>query len=115
MHPAEVSFIEIGSSDAGTTSGFLGKLLGYSFHAMGEGGEGWFQTPTMKVGLHGKDPTPGFLVFFGVPDLDAAVSGVSGLGGSCAAPTDEPGFGRFCLCADPSGLKFGLHQRPSDQ
>jgi hypothetical protein len=28
----------------------------------------------MKVGMHGNDPTPGFLVFFGVPDLDKAMS-----------------------------------------
>ena len=77
---------------------------------MGNGGEGWFQVPTMKVGLHGNDPSPGFLVFFGVPDVDMARFKVIALGGSAEPPTDEPGFGRFCICADPSGLKFGLHR-----
>lgn len=113
MHP-EISYIEIGSSDAVSTGGFLERLFGCSFNVLGSGGEGWFQTPTMKVGLHGKDPSPGFLVFFGVSDLDAAVSRVSALGGNCEAPTEEPGFGKFCICTDPSGLKFGLHQRSSD-
>ncbi len=48
-------------------------------------------------------------MFFGVPDLDAAIAQVSSLGGKADAPTEEPGFGRFCFCTDPSGLKFGLH------
>src|ERR1700732_2281766 len=24
---------------------------------------------------------------------------------------NEPGFGRFCICRDPHGLRFGIHQR----
>lgn len=110
MQP-DISFIEIGSSDAAGTGRFLGQLLGWPLQPMGNGGEGWFQAPTMKAGLHGNDPSPGFLVFFGVPDVDMARSKVIELGGSAEPPTDEPGFGRFCVCADPSGLKFGLHRR----
>lgn len=75
---------------------------------MGTEGEGWFQTPTIKAGLHGNDPSPGFLVLFGVPDLDIAISKVTVLGGAAERPTVEPSFGRSCICADPSGLKFGL-------
>jgi uncharacterized protein len=73
--------------------------------------EGYFQTPTIKVGIHGEDPSPGFLVFFGVPDLEAAIANVNRLGGSAEGAIEEPGFGRFCLCRDPKGLRFGLHQR----
>jgi hypothetical protein len=108
-----ISYIEIGSSHASETARFLAQLLGWPFQPMGEGGDGWFQTRTMKAGLHNNDPSPGFLVFFGVSDLEAAISKVTALGGSAQAPTDEPGFGRFCICTDPSGLKFGLHQQPS--
>jgi hypothetical protein len=36
------------------------------------------------------------------------------LGGQVEAPTEEPGFGRFCFCKDPSGLKFGLLLLRSD-
>jgi hypothetical protein len=110
MQPA-ISFIEIGSSDAACTGRFLGQQLGWPLQPMGNGGEGWFQAPAMKAGLHGNDPSPGFLVFFGVPDVDMARSKVITLGGSAEPPTDEPGFGRFCICADPTGLKFGLHRR----
>jgi predicted enzyme related to lactoylglutathione lyase len=108
MQP-DISFIEIGSSDAAGTGRFLGQLFGWPLQPMGNVGEGWLQTPTMKAGLHGNDPSPGFLVFFAVPDVEMARSKVIALGGSAEPPTDEPGFGRFCICADPSGLKFGLH------
>jgi predicted enzyme related to lactoylglutathione lyase len=76
--------------------------------------EGWYQTSSIKIGMHGNDPLPGFLVFFGVPDLDKAIAKVVSLGGKAEAPTEEPGFGRFCFCTDPSGLKFGLHLQRSD-
>jgi len=109
----DISFVEIGTSSAGDTSRFLEQLPGWPFHPMGPGGESWFQTPTMKVGMHGNDPTPGFLVFFGVPDLEKAMADVVNLGGSIHAPTEEPGFGLFGMCVDPSGLKFGLHQAPA--
>ncbi len=53
-------------------------------------------------------------MFFRVPDLDAAIARVVSLGGQAEAPTEEPGFGKFCFCTDPSGLKFGLHLLRSD-
>jgi uncharacterized protein len=108
---AEVSFIEIGVSDAAASRAFLEQMFGWEFHPFGQGAEGWFQTPSLKAGLHGGDPNWGFLVFFGVPDLEAAIADVNRLGGAADAPTDEPGFGRFCMCRDPQGLRFGLHQR----
>jgi predicted enzyme related to lactoylglutathione lyase len=108
----DLSFLEIGSSNAASTAAFLQRLLGWTFHPLGAEGEGWFQCPTMKVGLHGNDPSPGFLVFFAVPDLDAAIREVVTFGGTAERPTEEPGFGRFCICTDPSGLKFGLHHQP---
>jgi uncharacterized protein len=108
---AEVSFIEIGVSDAATSRAFLEQMFGWEFHPFGQGAEGWFQAPSLKAGLHGGDPNGGFLVFFSVPDLEAAIADVNRLGGTADAPTDEPGFGRFCMCCDPQGLRFGLHKR----
>jgi len=109
--PSDVSYIEIGASNASQTKLFLEQLFGWDFHPFGQGAEGYFQTPTIKAGIHGDDPSPGFLVFFGVPDLEAAMATVNGLGGSTEGATEEPGFGRFCLCRDPQGLRFGLHQQ----
>ncbi len=108
---AEVSYIEIGVSDASKSKAFLERMFGWDFHSFGDGAEGWYETPPFKIGLHGGDPNWGFLVYFGVPDLEAAVSDVSRLGGTAEKSTEEPGFGRFCICRDPQGLRFGLHQR----
>ena len=108
---AEVSYIEIGVSDVSKSRAFLEQMFGWKFHPFGQGAEGWFQSPSLKVGMHGGDPNWGFLVYFGVPDLEAAIADVNRLGGTAEVPTDEPGFGRFCICRDPQGLRFGLHQR----
>lgn len=112
--PGEVSYLEIGAKDAATSRVFFEQLLGWSFHPMGNDGEGWFQTPSVKAGLHGNDPEPQFLIFFSVPDLMTAVAQVKELGGETDEPgPDEPGFGQFCACRDPQGVRFGLHQLPN--
>ena len=64
----------------------------------------------MKAGVHGGDASQGFLVFFGVADIEAAIADVVRFGGTAEAPMEEPGFGRFCICYDPQGLRFGLHR-----
>ena len=104
-----VSFIEFGAGDAGKAQAFLVQLFGWDFHLMGTGPEGWFQTPSIKAGLHGSDPTPGILVFFNVSVLEEAIAKVRKLGGEAGEPTEEPGFGRFSICRDPQGIRFGLH------
>ena len=107
---AEISYIEIGVSDASKSRMFLEQMFGWKFHPFGQGAEGWFQTPSLKAGIHGGDPNWGFLVYFGVPNLEGAIADVNRLGGAAEVPTNEPGFGRFCICRDPQGLRFGLHQ-----
>jgi len=58
------------------------------FHPFGQGSEGSFQTPSLRAGIHGDDPNQGFLVFFGVPDLEVAIADVIRLGGAAEAPSD---------------------------
>lgn len=73
-------------------------------------GSGWFETPTGKVGLHGND-AGGAVPYFRVENIEAAVAHVRALGGTAEDfIANEPGFGRFCNCTDPQGLRFGLHQ-----
>jgi hypothetical protein len=74
-------------------------------------GGGWLQGPRIRVGVHGSDPGPKIYVFFGVPNLDAAMENVRRAGGHAdTLITDEPNFGRFANCRDPLGIPFGLHQ-----
>ena len=77
---AEVSYIEIGVSDASKSRAFLEQMFGWKFHPFGQGAEGWFQTPSLKAGIHGGDPNWGFLLYFGVPDLEVAIADVNRLG-----------------------------------
>ena len=107
-----VTFLELGTADADVskTQAFFSDIFGWTFNAMPQGG-GWFQAPTMRVGLHPNDTHPQIYVFFEVSDLEQAMNAVSEAGGEAEAPTDEPGFGRFSICRDPQGIPFGLHQR----
>jgi predicted enzyme related to lactoylglutathione lyase len=108
---SEISYIEIGAGDAGRASGFFSALFGWPFHPMGDAGDGWFETPSLKAGLHGNDPDGGIVVYFRVPDLEAAIAKVRELGGEAEDRiADEEGFGRFCNCRGPQGIRFGLHQ-----
>ncbi|EED69067.1 VOC family protein [Comamonas testosteroni] len=111
---SEVSFIEMGSIAPEKTSHFFAALLGWTFHpiaSQASPGGGWFETSTGgKVGLHGNDGA-GAVLYFRVENMESAVAQVRALGGSAEDTiADEPGFGRFCNCADPQGLRFGLHQ-----
>lgn len=109
--PGEPTHFELGVSDAKRAKHFYGHLLGWKFHQMGDGEEGWIETGTVRGGLHENDPHPGIVVYFTVPDLDQALATVKELGGHPGQPSPhEPGFGRFAQCTDNQGTPFGLHQ-----
>ena len=105
------TFMEIGAKKTDGVGAFFSDLFGWKFETMGDGGEGWFETPTMKVGVHGNDPDPGIVPYFKVADIEQAVAKVRELGGSADDNVaDEEGFGKFCNCIGPNGIRFGLHQ-----
>lgn len=111
---SDVTFIEMGSGSAEHSSRFFAGLFGWRFHPIddeGAAGGGWFETPTGRIGLHGNDPQWQMLPYFRVDNMDLAVERVRELGGEAEKRiTNEPGFGRFCHCRDPQGMRFGLHQ-----
>jgi uncharacterized protein len=107
---AAPTYLEIGSSEPSKSAEFFRRVFGWPYHPMGAEG-GWFQGPTLKTGLHGNDPAPQIYVYFSVADLVSAIEQVRAAGGQADEPgPDEPGFGRFCNCKDPTGIAFGLHQ-----
>ena len=105
--PGQVSYLEIGSADAAATRAFFGTVFGWPCND-----DAWFQTPALKAGVHGEDPSPQIYVYFNVSDIEAAAARVRSAGGEAEEPTDEPGFGRFVNCRDPGGIRFGLHRTP---
>ncbi|MCG8444928.1 MAG: hypothetical protein MI753_04335 [Hyphomicrobiales bacterium] len=48
-----------------------------------------------------------------VSDIETAAAQTRQLGGETEAIVEEDGFGRFCNCRDPQGVRFGL-RRPDD-
>lgn len=111
---SDLTFLEIGTGDAGVTRAFMANLFGWPFHPTKEGGPGWFDAPPAMIGLHGDDPDRGITVYFRVDDIEAAAARVTELGGQAETPGPaHPGFGRFCRCTDPEGVPFGLHQPES--
>lgn len=109
MNP--VSFLEIGTGDAKAEAKFFAGLFGWTWNAAGEGGEGWFEAGSIKIGVHGSDDNVAVVPYFRVDDLDRAAQRVIALGGAAELPeANEPGFGRFINCETAQGARFGLHQ-----
>ena len=102
-------FMEIGTDDHDATRTFFAEVFGWEWK--GEGTQGWFENGHGPIGLHGDD-TPMIVPYFPVSDIDQAIQAVTDAGGSVMGDiTREPGFGAFATCADPRGVRFGLHQR----
>ena len=113
----EPTFFEMGVADTARARAFYSGLFGWRLEPGPSAGGYRISTPTIPGGMHGNDEGAGALVFFGVPDLEAAMARVRDLGGhaealeSRADETREGSFGRFALCHDDQGSPFGLHQR----
>lgn len=114
----EPSFFSIGVGDVGRARAFYGELFGWELADYGQGAT--VATAGIPGGIHGGDPGASPYLFFAVADLEAALAKVRELGGSVdheGDETDDSGevtarFGRFRLCTDDQGSRFGLHQPP---
>lgn len=117
----ELAFFELGVEDAERGRAFYEGLFGWTF-APGPSGQGYtITTPTLRGGMHGGDAGASPYVFFAVDDIDAAVTRLRELGGEVedmeveGDAESQARFGRFKLCRDDQGSRFGLHQPPRDQ
>lgn len=119
----EPTFFEVGVADARRGRAFYGALFGWDFEP-GPGGRGFaLTTDGLPGGMHGGDEGASVYLFFRVDDLDAAVAKVRELGGTTEDLGEEGDedvesvarFGRFKLCRDDQGSRFGLHQPPKGQ
>jgi predicted enzyme related to lactoylglutathione lyase len=115
----ELTFFELGVEDAERGRAFYEALFGWTFEPGPSGGGGFGITaPNVAGGMHGGDKGAMPYVFFGVDDIDAAADRVRELGGEIEDMDLEGDdatvakFGRFRLCKDDQGSRFGLHQPP---
>jgi hypothetical protein len=115
---SELDYFEIGVADAAKGRAFYQALFRWSF-APGPNGGFEITTPNIPGGMHGDDAGVSPYVFFRVDDMDSALSLVRELGGQVedadvdGDPDSIARFGRFQLCRDNQGSRFGLHQPPA--
>jgi uncharacterized protein len=105
----EPSHFEIGVPDPRRAQVFYGRLLGWKFFEGGRNSAA-IETAGVPGGVH-EAAEPGLVVFFSVPDLDAAVRRVRELGGEVDPRRSEGPAGKYASsCRDDQGVPFGLHQ-----
>ena len=118
-------WVDLATVDAGAAKSFYCRLFGWTVQDQ-RAGEGQFSTfaqreasfaslyqLTRKQIEHGVPShwTP----YVCVPDVDAAASKDSGLGGQVIVPPhDAAGLARVSLISDPAGALIGLWQRPRE-
>jgi predicted enzyme related to lactoylglutathione lyase len=105
----EPSHFEVGVKDAARAKAFYSELLGWSFETT-SGENAWIQTSGVRGGLHDEDEASSIVLYFSVPDIEAAVRRVRDLGGAADDPGPSDIGGRFTSCRDDQGVAFGLHQ-----
>ncbi|HWB57534.1 MAG TPA: VOC family protein [Gaiellaceae bacterium] len=107
----EPSHFELGVRDARRAKAFYGAVLGWEFETT-TGENAWIETSGLGGGLHDDDDAATIVLYFGVPDLEAAVRRVRELGGTADDPGPAGPSGRYSACRDDQGVVFGLHQPP---
>jgi predicted enzyme related to lactoylglutathione lyase len=113
-----VSWYALAASDARKAAGFYSAVFGYDAEDSDQVGspEGYLVLKTgeeMHAGLfgHGGTMPSTWLVYFVVPDIDAAQRKVVETGGTVLTPVmNIPGIGRIVSIADPQGAICCLHQ-----
>ena len=110
-------WLELVSSDPERAIGFLTELFGWTPNTLDLGTGPYTlltngETPVAGISsasAQAEAPPPGWLVYFGVTDLDAALKTIIGRGGKQLSPAGEiPEIGRFASAADPQGACFAL-------
>jgi hypothetical protein len=114
----EVCWVEVNTNDVAGATAFYTDLFGWQKGT----GEVGFPYQFLKrpgeernfggvMGLAQPVIPPHLLVYFSVPDLDAALQRVAALGGRALSPVVTlPQGGRFAAVADPQGASFALFQ-----
>ncbi len=118
----EASWHELMTTDAPAAMKFYEQVFGWQpSEAMDMGPMGMYQMFNRPHGMIGgmmnKPPEmanvpPNWLIYFRVPDVDAAAERIKANGGQILnGPMEVPGGDRVVTATDPQGAAFGLHAR----
>ena len=118
----EASWHELMTTDAPAAMTFYKQVFGWQpSETMDMGPAGKYQMFNRPHGMIGgimnKPPEmanvpPNWLIYFRVPDVDAAVERVKANGGRIVSgPMEVPGGDKVATAVDPQGATFGLHAK----
>jgi len=123
--PGALTWEDLRSTDPDASRAFYAALFGHEFDAVEMAGPGYalFRLPDERAPLGGMGPmmdsppgTPShWLVYFSVPDTDAAVAVAETAGGRVLAPAKDTAFGRMAWLADPDGAAFTVMAHDPDR
>lgn len=115
-------WFELGTTDQSGAKSFYTTLFGWSAADFPMGPEEVYTmlktdghdvggAYTLNAQMKEQGVPPHWMVYFAVPDADAAAATVSALGGTVLmAPFDVMTFGRMAVCKDPTGAVFSIWQ-----
>lgn len=111
-------WFELTTPDQGESQDFYSHVAGWAIASSAMAEHGGYRLATAPDGDQvagimtpppGMAGTPGWMIYLGTADVDAAAARVTKLGGSVHfGPMDIPHVGRFAVVADPQGVIFNL-------
>src|SRR4051794_9080682 len=106
---------ELATAEPEAAQLFYGAVFGWTLDPIEDGGRvvyaSWKLDGRLIGGLLPQLPAgvpPNWLVYFGVPDLDAGVAEAERLGARTLLPRRDVPAGAFAVLADPQGATFAL-------
>ncbi|APU43239.1 VOC family protein [Streptomyces sp. TN58] len=111
-------WIDLGVPDVPAAAAFYGAVLGWDYESMGEGEDmegGVFRKDGKIVAGLGRlteeGARPAWMIYYSVPDADAATRAVERAGGTVRVPPrDLDEWGRMAQYSDPLGGQFAVWQ-----
>ncbi|MET9132821.1 VOC family protein [Streptomyces antibioticus] len=114
--PGSPCWLDLGAPDVRAAASFYAAVLGWEYEPMGEGVEGGMFRKDGKIvaglgKLTEEGARPAWMIYYSVPDADAAAQTVERLGGTVRVPpTDLDEWGRMAQFSDPLGGQFAAWQ-----
>jgi uncharacterized protein len=105
---AKIVWFEVPAADTERARSFYGDLFGWQFQPFD--GQDYHMSYEAGGAIFGSPEQNGPMVFFGVPDIEAATARVGELGGEGGEKQEIPGIGYYAHCKDSEGNPIGLYQ-----
>ncbi|WP_432561927.1 VOC family protein [Kineococcus sp. SYSU DK003] len=114
--PGGLNWEDLRSADPAASREFYAAVFGWRFEPLFEE-YGTVTNPDAPHPVGGIGPLwgsePGWLVYFGVEDVDAAVSAAQAAGGAVVEAAHDSDYGRMARLADPEGAQFAVFTPPA--